>query len=81
MLRDDRLSCVHLWLDLQAHLPNMSVVAGSGADTPGVSGAELRSVSFLQARHSKWRLDTAPFYVVYPAVVLAASSGAFSDTK
>ncbi len=46
--------------------------------TPGVSGNELKSVTFHKSRERTWRLDTAPFYVIYPAVVIAALSSAMS---
>ncbi len=60
-----------------------SVVLASQAvdiSTPGLTGNELKSVSFQKSRERTWRLDTAPFYVVYPAVVIAAVSSAFSST-
>ena len=47
---------------------------------PGVSGNELKSVTFHKSRDRTWRLDTAPFYVIYPAVIIAALSSAFSGT-
>lgn len=47
--------------------------------TPSVSGNELKSVTFYKSRERTWRLDTAPFYVIYPAVVIATLSSTMSN--
>ena len=56
----------------------ITLEAGNMA-APGVSGNELKSVTFHKSRERTWRLDTAPFYVIYPAVVIAALSSALSN--
>lgn len=38
---------------------------------PKVHGSELKSVSFYRSRNPTFRLDVAPFYVLYPTFVLA----------
>ena len=45
---------------------------------PSVSGTELKSVTFYRSRERAWRLDVAPFYVIYPGVVLVAVVSALS---
>ena len=45
---------------------------------PSVSGTELKSVTFYRSRERAWQLDVAPFYVIYPGVVLVAIISAAS---
>lgn len=45
---------------------------------PQVHGSELKSVNFYRSRHPDFRLDVAPFYIIYPAVVLTFLARAYS---
>lgn len=55
-----------------------SVVPKADVLTPKVHGSELKSVRFCRSRHPNFRLDVAPFYVIYPAVVLTVLGRAYS---
>lgn len=43
---------------------------------PKLHGSELKSVSFYRLRNPTVRLDVAPFYFIYPTVILAVLGGA-----
>ena len=45
---------------------------------PKVHGSELKSVSFYRSRHPDFRLDVAPFYIIYPAVILTFLGRAYN---
>ena len=48
---------------------------------PQVHGSELKSVSFYRSRRPDFRLDVAPFYIIYPAVVLTFLGRAYTGNR